>query len=114
MRRDGSTMPSFPLVRLWSVVRIFASDAFVSASPQLALTAASPAWRGYLADVDCRWNVIAGSVDDRTPEERGLRVRRIAPGCRRRRVTRACTATRERALRHPQVALRQRRLVPVA
>ncbi|KAF8973058.1 glutamate-cysteine ligase catalytic subunit [Flammula alnicola] len=38
----------------------------------LALTAASPIWRGYLADVDCRWNVIAGSVDDRTKEERGL------------------------------------------
>ncbi|KAF8894101.1 glutamate-cysteine ligase catalytic subunit [Infundibulicybe gibba] len=40
----------------------------------LALTAASPVWRGYLADVDCRWNVIAGSVDDRTKEERGLQV----------------------------------------
>ncbi|KAF7315399.1 Glutamate-cysteine ligase catalytic subunit [Mycena indigotica] len=40
----------------------------------LALTAASPIWRGYLADVDCRWNVIAGSVDDRTEEERGLKV----------------------------------------
>jgi glutamate--cysteine ligase catalytic subunit len=40
---------------------------------QLALTAASPVWRGYLADVDCRWNVIAGSVDDRTEEERGLK-----------------------------------------
>ncbi|KXN90986.1 Glutamate--cysteine ligase [Leucoagaricus sp. SymC.cos] len=39
----------------------------------LALTAASPAWRGYLTDVDCRWNVIAGSVDDRTEEERGLK-----------------------------------------
>lgn len=38
---------------------------------QLALTAASPIWRGYLSDVDCRWNVIAGSVDDRTAEERG-------------------------------------------
>ncbi|KAG9316627.1 glutamate-cysteine ligase, catalytic subunit [Chiua virens] len=37
----------------------------------LALTAASPIWRGYLSDVDCRWNVIAGSVDDRTAEERG-------------------------------------------
>jgi len=37
------------------------------------LTAASPIWRGYLADVDCRWNVIAGSVDDRTEEERGLK-----------------------------------------
>lgn len=41
---------------------------------QLALTAASPFWRGYIADVDCRWNVIAGSVDDRTQEERGLKV----------------------------------------
>ena len=40
-------------------------------SVQLALTAASPVWRGYLSDVDCRWNVIAGSVDDRTAEERG-------------------------------------------
>ncbi|KAJ6499344.1 glutamate-cysteine ligase catalytic subunit [Mycena sanguinolenta] len=39
----------------------------------LALTAASPVWRGYLADVDCRWNVIAGSVDDRTEEERGIK-----------------------------------------
>ncbi|KAG1870359.1 glutamate-cysteine ligase-domain-containing protein [Suillus tomentosus] len=49
-------------------------DALIPVGPiMLALTAASPAWRGYLADVDCRWNVIAGSVDDRTPEERGLR-----------------------------------------
>ena len=39
---------------------------------QLALTAAAPIFRGLLADVDCRWDVIAGSVDDRTPSERGL------------------------------------------
>lgn len=38
----------------------------------LALTAASPAYRGYLSDQDARWNVIAGSVDDRTRVERGL------------------------------------------
>ncbi|CAB4493439.1 uncharacterized protein OCT59_000526 [Rhizophagus irregularis] len=38
----------------------------------LALSAAAPIYRGYLSDVDCRWNVIAGSVDDRTKEERGL------------------------------------------
>jgi glutamate--cysteine ligase catalytic subunit len=38
----------------------------------LALSAGSPIYRGYLADVDCRWNVISASVDDRTPEERGL------------------------------------------
>lgn len=25
-----------------------------------------------MTDVDCRWNVIAASVDDRTREERGL------------------------------------------
>jgi Glutamate-cysteine ligase len=40
----------------------------------LALSASCPIFRGYLADVDCRWNVIAASVDDRTPEERGLEV----------------------------------------
>ncbi|KAI5635345.1 glutamate-cysteine ligase domain-containing protein [Phthorimaea operculella] len=38
----------------------------------LALSAASPAYRGFLTDVDCRWNVISASVDDRTREERGL------------------------------------------
>ncbi|EDS36750.1 glutamate-cysteine ligase [Culex quinquefasciatus] len=37
----------------------------------LALTAASPAYRGYLTDVDCRWNVISASVDCRTREEKG-------------------------------------------
>lgn len=40
--------------------------------PQLALTAASPIHRGYLADVDCRWDVISASADCRTREERGL------------------------------------------
>lgn len=29
-------------------------------------------YRGYLADVDCRWDVIAASVDCRTREEKGL------------------------------------------
>ncbi|KAH8119161.1 glutamate-cysteine ligase catalytic subunit [Phellopilus nigrolimitatus] len=49
-------------------------DAFIPLGPiMLALTAASPLYRGYVADVDCRWNVIAGSVDDRTEEERGLK-----------------------------------------
>jgi glutamate--cysteine ligase catalytic subunit len=43
-------------------------------SIMLALTGAAPIYRGYLSDVDCRWNVIASSVDDRTPEERGLKV----------------------------------------
>ncbi|KAK5645790.1 hypothetical protein RI129_004254 [Pyrocoelia pectoralis] len=39
----------------------------------LALTAASPIYRGFLTDVDCRWNIISGSVDCRTEEERGLK-----------------------------------------
>jgi len=40
----------------------------------MALSAASPIHRGLVADTDCRWNVIAASVDDRTKEERGLEV----------------------------------------
>ncbi|XAO27737.1 hypothetical protein I312_106598 [Cryptococcus bacillisporus CA1280] len=49
-------------------------DALVPVAPiMLAMTAASPAFRGQLADVDARWNVIAASVDDRTEEERGLK-----------------------------------------
>ncbi|VDO04651.1 unnamed protein product [Rodentolepis nana] len=39
----------------------------------MALSAASPAIRGYLLDTDCRWSIISASVDDRTEEERGLR-----------------------------------------
>lgn len=39
----------------------------------LALTAASPIYRGFLTESDCRWNVISSSVDCRTPEERGLK-----------------------------------------
>uniref|UniRef100_A0A914V6Y5 Glutamate--cysteine ligase n=1 Tax=Plectus sambesii TaxID=2011161 RepID=A0A914V6Y5_9BILA len=38
----------------------------------LALSAATPIFRGYLADVDSRWDIISASVDDRTKEERGL------------------------------------------
>ena len=37
----------------------------------MALSAASPAFQGTLTNVDCRWDVISGSVDDRTDEERG-------------------------------------------
>lgn len=36
----------------------------------MALTAATPIMRGYLVDTDCRWDVIAASVDDRTEGER--------------------------------------------
>ena len=40
----------------------------------MALSAGTPILRGYLSDLDCRWCVIAGAVDDRTPEERGQEV----------------------------------------
>ncbi|CAH8838415.1 unnamed protein product [Trichobilharzia szidati] len=39
----------------------------------MALSAATPAMRGYLLDWDCRWGIISASVDDRTEEERGLK-----------------------------------------
>ncbi|KAK3886936.1 hypothetical protein Pcinc_008945 [Petrolisthes cinctipes] len=52
----------------------------------LALTAATPIFRGYLADVDCRWDAVAASVDCRTREERGLEPLRndmfVIPKCR--------------------------------
>lgn len=41
----------------------------------LALTAATPIYKGFLADTDVRWNQISRSVDDRTPEELGEKVR---------------------------------------
>ncbi|XP_018018682.1 glutamate--cysteine ligase catalytic subunit-like [Hyalella azteca] len=37
----------------------------------LALTAATPIFRGYLTAIDCRWDVISASVDCRTREESG-------------------------------------------
>jgi len=52
----------------------FIYDALAPVTPiLLALTAGAPAYKGYLVDTDCRWNVISGSVDDRNPIERGLR-----------------------------------------
>ena len=41
---------------------------------QLAISAASPIWRGYLAEIDCRWNVLCAMSDDRTADERGFEV----------------------------------------
>ncbi|KAF8745189.1 Glutamate-cysteine ligase, partial [Rhizoctonia solani] len=49
-------------------------DALVPVTPiMMALTASSPAYRGYLADVDCRWDILEESCDDRTEEEKGLK-----------------------------------------
>lgn len=44
----------------------------VLAPIMMALTAATPIFKGRLAAIDARWTVIAQSVDDRTPAERGL------------------------------------------
>jgi glutamate--cysteine ligase catalytic subunit len=40
----------------------------------LALTAATPIYKGFLADTDVRWNQISAAVDCRTPEELGEKV----------------------------------------
>jgi hypothetical protein len=44
----------------------------VLAPLMLALSAATPIFRGRLADTDTRWGVICDSVDCRTPQERGV------------------------------------------
>jgi glutamate--cysteine ligase catalytic subunit len=44
----------------------------VLAPIMLALTAATPIFKGRLADIDARWTVISQSVDDRTDAEKGL------------------------------------------
>ena len=43
----------------------------VLAPIMLALSAGSPFFKGFLSDTDCRWSIIAQSVDDRREEERG-------------------------------------------
>lgn len=52
----------------------------------LALTAATPVYKGFLANTDVRWNQISRAVDCRTPEELGEKVRgerRVQDGRRR-------------------------------
>lgn len=49
------------------------NDSFTVLAPiMLALTAGTPFLRGLVSDCDVRWQVISGSVDDRTPSERGI------------------------------------------
>lgn len=51
-------------------------DQLIPITPlMLALSASSPTYRGYLADVDCRWDVVSSSVDDRSAAERGTEPR---------------------------------------
>ena len=47
----------------------------------LALTAATPIYKGFLADTDVRWNQISRAVDDRTKEELGQSVSQIKTLC---------------------------------
>lgn len=48
-------------------------DQLVVLAPiMLAMTAATPIFKGRLADIDARWTVISQSVDDRTDAEKGL------------------------------------------
>lgn len=48
-------------------------DSLANFAPVLmAVSAASPIFKGWLADQDVRWSVISDAVDDRTPKERGV------------------------------------------
>lgn len=49
----------------------------------LALTAATPLYKGFVADTDVRWNQISAAVDDRTPGELGEKVRINSSSIRR-------------------------------
>ena len=62
---------TFQACHVQEAVRLY--DQLATLCPiMLALTAANPILRGYLADTDCRWNIISGSVDCRTRQERGI------------------------------------------
>lgn len=51
----------------------FLYDTLVNLAPVfLATSAATPGFKGWLADQDVRWNVISGAVDDRTSQERSV------------------------------------------
>jgi glutamate--cysteine ligase catalytic subunit len=46
-------------------------DSLIPITPiMLAISAASPIYKGDMSDWDCRWNIVAGSVDDRNVKER--------------------------------------------
>jgi len=59
--------------------RLFYDQLAVLTPILMALSAAAPIYRGYLADTDVRWNVISSSVDDRTEEERGTKALKNQP-----------------------------------
>uniref|UniRef100_A0A8C8F9P7 Glutamate--cysteine ligase n=1 Tax=Oncorhynchus tshawytscha TaxID=74940 RepID=A0A8C8F9P7_ONCTS len=79
-------VPSYPSPKMWRNIFLLVTfqacsieearylyDQLATFCPiMMALSAASPFYRGYVSDIDCRWGVISASVDDRTGEERGL------------------------------------------
>lgn len=46
------------------------------------MTAGSSIFKGKLADIDTRWDVIAGAVDDRNKEERDINSSKYIPKSR--------------------------------
>ena len=49
---------------------IYLYDALIPITPiMLAISAATPIFKGEMSDWDCRWNIVAGSVDDRPIKE---------------------------------------------
>ena len=71
----------------------------------LALTAATPIYKGFLADTDVRWNQISRAVDDRTPEEMGETVGHPATHCRLN-VFNERVAPSKRPVANPKIAIR--------
>lgn len=75
------------------------------------MSAASPIWRGYLAEIDCRWNVLCGMSDDRTAEERGFEV--CSSLCLHRLAISVILASERRTSSHTKIALFDCRLLHI-
>lgn len=57
---------------------LYLHDQLATLAPlMLALTAASPIFKGYLCDRDSRWDIVAAGVDDRNAEERKFKVKHL-------------------------------------
>lgn len=72
----------------------------------LALTAATPIYKGFLADTDVRWNQISRAVDCRTAEELGEKVCDIPAQLRPTRNANRAAAPEGEQVEDTQVAIR--------
>jgi glutamate--cysteine ligase catalytic subunit len=90
--QGGAYLPSAPMIHMDAMVfgmgmcclqvtfqardvdesRYMYDQMAVLAPIMMAMTAATPFFKGRVADIDARWTVISQSVDDRTDAERGL------------------------------------------